>query len=209
MVQETGQYSQALRSLMDSVEISSYKALARMAGVSEWQVRQLRRGKATQMRLENLLKLAQALDISVDQLIESCSDVELSQDNSSEALKQEYDRLRSQLKQQKQTLWQEFQRQSLDVLEPWMLQWPTVTHAVEKNPQLPAERLLPQVRPVEKLLKTWNIEAIAPVGAEVPYDPQQHQLMEGTAEAGQTVRVRYTGYKQGDRLLYRAKVSPV
>jgi molecular chaperone GrpE (heat shock protein) len=90
-----------------------------------------------------------------------------------------------------------------------MLQWPTVTHAVEKNPQLPAERLLPQVRPVEKLLQTWDIEEIAPIGAEIPYDPQQHQLMGGTAEAGQTVRVRYAGYKQGDRLLYRAKVSPV
>jgi molecular chaperone GrpE (heat shock protein) len=58
-------------------------------------------------------------------------------------------------------------------------------------------------------LQHWGIESIAPVGAELPYNPQQHQLIEGTAEAGQSVKVRYTGYRQGDKLLYRAKVSLV
>jgi hypothetical protein len=33
--------------------------------------------------------------------------------------------------------------------------------------------------------------------------------MEGHAEVGDRVRVRYTGYWQGEKLLYRAKVSPV
>ncbi len=47
------------------------------------------------------------------------------------------------------------------------------------------------------------------VGTELPYDSRQHQLMGGTANPGDLVRVRYAGYKQGDRLLYRAKVSPV
>jgi molecular chaperone GrpE (heat shock protein) len=53
------------------------------------------------------------------------------------------------------------------------------------------------------------VEAIAPVGAEIPYDPQLHQLMEGNPQLGEIVKVRYTGYRQGDKLLYRAKVSPV
>jgi len=62
---------------------------------------------------------------------------------------------------------------------------------------------------MDVLLQQWGVEAIAPVGAELPYDPQQHQLLEGTAQAGDQVLVRYTGYRQGDKLLYRAKVSPV
>ncbi len=53
------------------------------------------------------------------------------------------------------------------------------------------------------------MELIAPVGAEIPYNPQQHELLEGTAEPGEPVKVRYTGYRQGDKLLYRAKVSPL
>ena len=47
------------------------------------------------------------------------------------------------------------------------------------------------------------------MGAEVAYNPQMHELIEGTAEPGATVRVRYTGYVQGEKLLYRAKVSYV
>ena len=90
-----------------------------------------------------------------------------------------------------------------------MLQWPTAVSKVQENQTLPAVKLLPLLRPVEKLLQQWGVEAIAPVGACIPYNPQQHQLLEGTAEPGSTVKVRYTGYKQGDKLLYRAKVIPV
>ena len=51
--------------------------------------------------------------------------------------------------------------------------------------------------------------AIATVDEELAYDPQDHQLMKGTAQPGELVKVRYVGYKQGDKLLYKAKVSPV
>jgi molecular chaperone GrpE (heat shock protein) len=74
---------------------------------------------------------------------------------------------------------------------------------------LAAVKLLPLVRPIEQLLQKWEVEEIAPVGAEVAYDPQLHQLLEGTAQPGEKVKVRYTGYHQGDKLLYRAKVSPI
>ena len=57
-------------------------------------------------------------------------------------------------------------------------------------------------------MEHWNVESIAPVGAEVPFDPQLHQLMEGYAQKGEMVKIRYTGYRQGDKLLFRAKVSP-
>jgi len=40
-----------------------------------------------------------------------------------------------------------------------------------------------------------TVEAIAPVGAELSYDPQLHQLL-GRAQPGERVKVRYTGYCQ-------------
>ncbi|NEO49650.1 MAG: nucleotide exchange factor GrpE, partial [Moorea sp. SIO4A3] len=122
--------------------------------------------------------------------------------------KQEYQRLEQQLEQQRETLMQEFQQSSLQVLESWLVQWPTAAYAAQQNQQLPAVRLLPLVKPVEQLLEKWGVEAIASVGDELPYDPQQHQLMSGTAQPGDRVRVRYTGYRIGDKLLHRAKVSP-
>ena len=94
-------------------------------------------------------------------------------------------------------------------MESWLLQWPTAAQKARENQHLAAVKLLPLLRPIEQLLQQWGVEAIAPVGAELPYEPQLHQLMEGTAQPGETVKVRYTGYRQADKLLYRAKVSPI
>jgi molecular chaperone GrpE (heat shock protein) len=80
---------------------------------------------------------------------------------------------------------------------------------IEQNPQLPAQRLIPIMKPLEKLLEKWEIKPLEKVGSQVNYNPQFHQLMEGIAQEGDRVKVRYVGYIQRDKLLYRAKVSPI
>ncbi|UBF25317.1 nucleotide exchange factor GrpE [Kovacikia minuta CCNUW1] len=212
-------YTPSLQQFMQRVGFSSFRALSQAAQVSEKQVRQLRRGEIAQMRLETLFKLSQALQVSVTDLLITFS--ELSTQPSAPSpqpsahlqeladLKQEYKRLQDSLVQQKQEIWQEFQQSSLQILESLLLQLPTAAYAAQQNTQAPAVKLLPLLKPFDRLLQEWGVEQIAPVGAEVPYDPQLHQLMEGSADVGDRVRIRYTGYRQGDRLLYRAKVSPV
>ncbi|HEY9728566.1 MAG TPA: helix-turn-helix transcriptional regulator [Chroococcales cyanobacterium] len=205
--------TQRLQQLMQPLGFSTYKQLSLSAGVSEKLLRRLRQGQVLQLRGETLLKLAQALQVSVNELLATFSSVSLPAVSQSEgeeaALRQEYQRLQQQLEQQRDTLRQEFQQSSLQLLESWLVQWPTAAYAAQQNQQLPAVRLLPLVRPVEQLLQEWGVDAIASVGSEIPYEPHLHQLMEGTAQAGELVRVRYTGYRQADKLLYRAKVSPV
>lgn len=195
-----------LRQFMERVGVLSFAALSRTAGVSPSQVRSLRLGKVTQMRLETLLKLADALQISLAQLLATFAPMASESDPSE--IRQEFDRLQAKLATQRAEILQEFQQESLDILESWMLHWSTAADAARQNPQLPAVKLVPLVKPVEKLLQHWGVEAIAQVGTQIPYDPQQHQLIDGDAEPGQPVRVRNTGYRQGDRLLFRAKVSP-
>ncbi|MEH2068217.1 MAG: nucleotide exchange factor GrpE [Nostoc sp.] len=212
-------FTQKLQNLMQRVGISSFKALSRTAGVSKHQLLRLRQGRLEQMRLDVLLKLSPVLQISLSELITTFSSVELLQDtaaNNQELLQEianlkiEYDRLQLQIEQQRETLLQELQQSTLQLLESLLLQWPTAAQKAQENPQLAAVKIVPLVaKPLEKLLQGWGVEAIASVGAEVPYDPQLHQLMEGTAQSGEIVKVRYTGYFQGDKLLYRAKVSPV
>jgi molecular chaperone GrpE (heat shock protein) len=124
-------------------------------------------------------------------------------------LQQEYQRLQTRLEQERDQVQQEFQQSSLQVLESWLIQFPTAAYAAQQNPQVSATKLLPLMRPVEQLIQAWGVEAIAPVGSEVDYDPHLHQLMDGAANAGDRVKVRYTGYRQGNKLLFRAKVSPV
>jgi DNA-binding Xre family transcriptional regulator len=206
---DTPDASQQLQELMQQVGISSFRALARQAEVSHWQVRQLRQGKALQMRVEPLLMLANVLQVTLSELLVRCAGVEATEPlEQSSTLQAEYDRLQIQMQQQRETLLQEFQLTSLDILESWLRNWPTAAYAATQNPELPAVRLLPLLHPVERLLQEWGVEAIASVGSEIPYNPQQHQLREGNAQPGELVRVRSTGYRQGEKLLYRAEVSP-
>lgn len=207
---DTPDASQQLQALMQQVGIPSFRALTREAGVSHWQVRQLRQGKALQMRVEPLLLLANVLKVTLSELLVRCAGVEAAETvPESSTVQAEYDRLQVQMQQQRETLLQEFQLSSLDILESWLRNWPTAAYAATQNPDLPAVRLLPLLHPVERLLQEWRVEAIAPVGSDIPYNPQQHQLREGMAEPGELVRVRSTGYRQGDKLLYRAEVSPI
>ena len=212
-------HTQKLQNLMQQVGISSFKALSRTAGVSERQLLRLRQGKLKQMRVDVLLKLSPVLQMPLNELIATFSSVELLPEKTAPTqellqeitdLRREYDRSQLQLEQQREILLQELQQSSLQLLESLLLQWPTAAQKAQENPQLAAVKIVPLVqKPLEKLLQAWGVEAMAPVGAELPYDPQLHQLLEGTAQPGETVKVRYTGYLQGGKLLYRAKVSPV
>ena len=127
-----------------------------------------------------------------------------------DTLKKEYQHLQTQLQDQQILLWQEYQRSTLQVLESLLLQWPTVAYAARKNPEAPAIKILPLLQPLDRLLASWGIVPIGEVGADIAYDPQWHQLMATVGQApalGDQVRVRYVGYRQGEQLLYRAKVS--
>ena len=196
---------------MQRVGIVSFKALGSAAGVSQGQIRRLRQGEIAQMRVETVLKLVQVLQVPINVLVKTFSNLDpvlpQTEDKTIDTLKQEYQRLQNQLAQQRQTLLQEFQLSSLQVLESCILQLPTFAFKVQQNPEISATKLLPLMRPLEHLLQQWGIEQIAPVGSKLPYNEQLHQLLKGNAQPGDLVTVRYTGYIQGDKLLYRAKVG--
>lgn len=206
-------YTRSLQALMQRAGIVSFKALASAAGVSPRQIMRLRRGEVEQMRVDTVIKLAQVLQVPINVLVITFSTVDIAQppteDKTIATLKQEYQRLQKQLEQQKQTLLQEFQHSTLQVLESCLLQLPTFEFKVKDNPEISATKLLPLMRPLQQLLQQWGIEQIAPVGSKIPYNEQLHQLLAGNARSGDLVIVRYTGYIQENKLLYRAKVSLV
>ncbi|MEM9924989.1 MAG: helix-turn-helix transcriptional regulator [Cyanobacteria bacterium P01_D01_bin.50] len=211
-------FTQKLLELMQQKDICSFKALSKVAGVSKYQIQRLRKGEIQQMRLEFLVKIAQALQIDLSELINKFSETELikqqtSTQHSSQQiadLKKEYERLEKQLENQEKLLLSQFQQSSLQLLESLLIQFPTAAHKARENRQLPAANIIPLIeKPLNRLLQEWGVEAIASVGAELPYQPEIHQLIEGNAQIQEKVKVRYTGYRQGNKLIYRAKVSPV
>ncbi|MEL6440606.1 MAG: helix-turn-helix domain-containing protein [Cyanobacteria bacterium J06621_8] len=212
---------QLLQDLMGQVNITSLRQLSQVAQVSRLQLLRIQQGLILNLPLKAIAKIAQALNISIDDLLQTFQQGSLvaesqkpttssPQDQSAlAAYQQEYQRLQQELLQQRDNLQAEFQQASLETIESWLLQWPTAATAVRQNPQLPAEKLLALVEPIEQLVAQWQVETIATVGQELPYDPQYHELMKGIVQPGELVKVRYVGYKQKDKLLYKAKVSPV
>ena len=208
---------QLLQDLMQQVNISDIEELSQEANVARLQLIRIQRGLIRNVSVGAIARIAKVLNTSIDSLIEtfveqSTANVKPQKTESRDALnacQQEYQKLQQEMLQQQEFLEAEFQKASLETIESWLLQWPTAVAAVHKNPQLPAERLLTLIKPIEQLLKQWDIKTIASVGDELSYDPQYHQLLKGTAEPGELVKVRYVGYKQEDKLLYKAKVSPV
>jgi DNA-binding Xre family transcriptional regulator len=219
----TKDYSAMLRSHMQRVNIASYRALAAQAQVSRWQVQQLRVGNVKQMRLAVIIQLADVLKLSVGELLSELGWEEFAakplekpldsseQPSSAElaALRQAYQQLQTQVAQQVAQVRSQVQTEALQTLETWLVQWPTIAKRAPEKLELSAAKILPFVRPVEQLMVEWGVEAIAPVDAEVPYDPQLHQLDQGAAQVGDPVRVTHSGSQYQGKLLHRAKVKPL
>ncbi|PAX49825.1 helix-turn-helix domain-containing protein [Brunnivagina elsteri] len=208
-------FTPKLQNLIQQVGISSLKALSRVTGVSERQILRLRRGEVEQMRVKVLLQLSQVLQVSLDELITIFSQQSsLSPLPNQEGLckriadlEREYSLLQEQIAQQSHILQQQFQQESLQLLESFLVQFPTAAQKARENPQLPAVNILPLIqKPLEKLLQAWDVEVMEKVGDELPYEPQFHQLIRGNAQPGDNVKVLNVGYRQGEKLLYRVRV---
>ncbi|MFM7603292.1 MAG: nucleotide exchange factor GrpE [Pseudanabaena sp.] len=204
--------TEILRHLMNQAGISSFQLLSDRTGISRRAIDTLRKGNAPTLRYSDLAKLAEVLQIEVNEVIAKF----INESNNSEgsisaiaALREEYQRLQQQFEHQKQELRSQFERETIHQLESLLLQLPSAAYAAQQNPNMLAKNILPLLRPLDALIQKWGITMISSVGAEVAYDPQRHQLMEGNneLEEGSVAIVRYVGYMQGEKLLYRARVS--
>jgi molecular chaperone GrpE (heat shock protein) len=204
--------TEILRLLMNQVGISSFQILSERTGISRRAIDTLRKRNAATLRYADLAKLAEVLQIEVTEVIAKFID----DSNNLEspileivALREEYQRLQQKLELQKFELRSQFERETIQQLESLILQLPSAAHAAQQNPNMLAKNILPLLRPIDALLQKWGITAIGSVGKEVDFDSQKHQLMEGSDEIkeGDVAIVRYVGYMQGEKLLYRARVS--
>jgi transcriptional regulator with XRE-family HTH domain len=197
-----------LRELMQKVGINSFKELARSTGISAHTINKLRSGNINTLRWESIVKISKTFQISIDQFTSIFGDCDLrSSDRSVETLQQEYQQLQQQFQQQRQILQSEFQFQSLQTLESFLTYFPTAKQVAIDNPDFPASKLFPLIESIDRLIQSWGVTVIGAVGEKVNYDPRWHQLVVGTANPDQLVTVRYVGYRQSEKLIFRAKVD--
>jgi transcriptional regulator with XRE-family HTH domain len=210
----TPDYRLNLQQCMALAGFPSLRSLSAASGVSRRQISRLQAGEAHLLSVHHALQLARSLQLSLLGLLQRFSSVKLddplqSNPGPSDAVVAEYERLKAELANARSQHFQSFQAETLNTLETLLLQWPTAAYAAQQNPTAPAVRLLPLLQPLEKLLQTWQIEPIGAVGQTVPYEPQIHQWTSASLppEPGTSVRISHVGYRQADKLLYRAKVQ--
>ena len=197
-----------LQKLMQKVGINSLRELARSTKTSAHTINKLRSGNINTIRWESIVKISDTFQISIDEFISIFGDcAPKSPDRSVEALQQEYQQLQQQFQQQRDTLQSEFQFQSLQALESFLTYFPTAKQAASNNPDFPASKILPLIGSIDRLIRSWGVTVIGAVGDKVNYDPRWHQLVSGAADPEELVTVRYVGYRQGEKLIFRAKVG--
>ena len=174
-----------LRPLLVTVKISSWRQLADTSGISVSRLRQLRRGQVASWKISELQNLSKALQMPLASLLEKLELIDV-------------------LNVPQVT---DFQYASFQIMESFLTYWPAAAHQAKLDPTFPASKLLPLVGSIDRLVSSWGIESIGQVGQVIPFNPQEHQSLEGSIPIATPVQIRYPGYRQADRLLTRAKVS--
>jgi transcriptional regulator with XRE-family HTH domain len=171
-----------LRPLLTAAEILTWQQLAKATGVSVARLRQLRQGNLASWKIGELQQLSKVLQISLESLLEQIGLVQ----NSTSS----------------------FQYASFQIIESFLTNWPVAAQQVKLDPEFAASKLLPLVGSIDRLVASWGIVSIGQVGEVTTFNPQEHQSLVGIIAPMTIVQIRYPGYRQGDRLLTRAKVSP-
>lgn len=123
-------------------------------------------------------------------------------------LRQAYARLESEGEVQVARARQDQALALYQTLEPLLTQLPVVRHAVGEGREVAAADLLALLGPLDLALGELGLAPIGRVGETLPFDPQTHQLARGPVpDPGEPVTVRHVGYRLGEQLLRRARVS--
>lgn len=131
-----------------------------------------------------------------------------------QALQQENDRLRQKCTQLEQALQQQeakltvtFRHSLFKQLQTLFTHHPSLSKIIEAKPELPAKSLTPMFVPLENLIQSWGYQPIGTAWGQVAYDPTLHQPDAPDIAPGESVYVRFVGYRDGETILCPAKVS--
>jgi DNA-binding Xre family transcriptional regulator len=203
-------HDKLLMSRANHLGMTSLVSLQQKSGLTYSRLRQVRSGELGLLTLQELTRLATALDWTVEELLRNfgVETASASQQLSQiEALRSECLRLREELQQQKVELTSELQHSTFEQLQTLLSNYPSVRQLVQTKPELPAKNLISLFTSLDNLIESWGYEPIGQVWEQVLYNPQLHQPDAGDIEAGELVYVRFVGYREGENILCPAKVS--
>lgn len=124
-----------------------------------------------------------------------------------EEFKQQCVRLRSQLETQFSQTQQDSEIKAFEQIQSLLTQYPSVRRMAESKADLPARNLIGMFTALDNLMKFWGYQTIGQPWEQTKFDPQLHQGDVSDLVPGESVYVRFVGYRSRDRILVPAKVS--
>ncbi len=204
------EYDQLLISRLNQLGMASFASLQRKANFTSSRLRQVRHGELAPLQLKELTRLATALNWTLDELLQNFGIENTSSSkrlSELDTLRTECLRLREQLQQQRVELTTEFHHSTFEQLQTLLINYPSVRQLVQVKPDLPAKNLTSLFTSLDNLISSWGYESIGQVWEQVAYNPQLHQPDADDIEIGELVYIRFVGYRDGEHILYPAKVS--
>lgn len=179
---------------------SQRSAQATQAQLNQELLAQKQSAAATQAKLEQQLQA-----MTQQWQVAQRDNAELN--NQVDSLKQQCQRLRDRLEAQAQQVRQDTQTEAFEQIQTLLTQYPSLRRMVEAKPDLPARNMVALLTALENLTQFWHYNPIGSPWESVAYDPQSHQGDAEDLQKGESVYVRFIGYRQGDRIIVPAKVS--
>ena len=181
---------------MANANFTSWIQLQRASSLSRYRIQQFKCCEMKSWPIQSLESLCGGLNISLTELLAA---MEVLEDTGEE---------KSTPHAPDESV--EIHRQStLRELESLLRQLPTASYAAQHH-NLPAERLLSVLKPLDVLLAKWDVSPLGEVGQIVPFDSSwQVSLADETYENGTPVSVRYVGYRVQNKIWLKAQVRAV
>ncbi len=152
---------------------------------------------------EELAQTYDELEQNQDKLTQYQSEAKKKIENLSvkcQELNQQLEQLPSGL----QTNWQEELFTSLQYL---LVNYPIAKMVAKLKPNTSIKNFIPLLKPIDDLLKQWQMESIGKPWEKVSFNPEIHYSEEEKLTPEEEVYIRLVGYKQGEKILTKAKVS--
>lgn len=208
-------YDAVLRERMKAVDLTSWQTLQTQAELSRTNLRQLRNGEIDRLTLKQISQIATVLDLPTAELllrlgstwVEASAKEPATETNALLDWQQQVEQLRDRLQQQESALTADLRELTFQQLQTLLTNFPSARKMAEVKPEMPAKNLTALFAPLEGMLSSWGYEAIGQVWESVGYNPEIHQADSDDIETGESVFVRFVGYRAGDRILCPAKVS--
>lgn len=158
----------------------------------------------------NIRELEEELSQTYDELEQSQD--ELTQYQSEmrkkiEDLTGKCEELNQKLEQQPSQLQSSWQEELFTSLQYLLVNYPIAKMVAKLKPNTSIKNFIHLLKPIDDLLKQWQMESIGKPWEKVSFNPEIHYSEEEKLTPEEEVYIRLVGYKQGEKILTKAKVS--